>query len=120
MIQHGHLDVPIVGVAKAGWNLEQFQARARDSLAKHGGVDEAAFAKLVKRLRYVDGDYHDPATFVQLREALDGAARPLHYLAIPPSLFDVVAENLAKSGCAKTPASSSRSRSVETWLPPGS
>src|SRR5580700_9778097 len=88
LILHGHLDAPIVGVAKAGWDLSQLQARARDSLEKHGGVDEAAFARLVKQLRYVDGDYQDPATFVQLRQVLDGAARPVHYLAIPPSLFD--------------------------------
>ena len=73
LIQHGHLDVPVIGVAKAGWTLEQFQARARDSLDKHGGVDEAAFAKLLKLLRYVDGDYNDLETFKQLRQALDGA-----------------------------------------------
>ena len=102
LIQHGHLDMPIVGVAKAGWGLEQFQARARDSLEKHGGVDEAAFAKLVKLLRYVDGDYHDPATFAQLRAGPGwGESRPLHYLAIPPSLFGIVAEHLAASGCAQ-------------------
>jgi glucose-6-phosphate 1-dehydrogenase len=101
LIQHGHLDVPVIGVAKAGWTLEQFQARARDSLAKHGGVDEAAFARLLKRLRYVDGDYEDLKTFQQLRQALDGAGHPLHYLAIPPSLFGTVVENLAKSGCAE-------------------
>jgi glucose-6-phosphate 1-dehydrogenase len=100
LIQHGHLDVPIVGVAKAGWGLEQFQARARASLAAHGGVDEAAFGKLLKRLRYVDGDYHDPATFTQLRQAIDGATHPLHYLAIPPSLFGIVAQHLVQSGCA--------------------
>ena len=70
MIQHGHLDVPVIGVAKAGWTLEQLRARARDSLEKHGGVDEAAFAKLPEQLRYVDGDYNDPETFEQLREAL--------------------------------------------------
>ena len=101
LIQHGHLDVPIVGVAKAGWGLEQFQARARDSVEKHGGVDEAAFAQLLKRLRYVDGDYHDPATFTRLRLALEGAAHPLHYLAIPPSLFGIVAQHLANSDCAQ-------------------
>ena len=100
LIQHNHLDVPVVGVAKAGWTLEQFQARARDSLEQHGGVDQAAFAKLVKLLRYVDGDYNDLATFQQLRQTLENAARPLHYLAIPPSLFGTVVENLAKSGCA--------------------
>jgi glucose-6-phosphate 1-dehydrogenase len=101
LIQHGHLETPVVGVAKAGWNLEQFRARVRDSLAHHGGVDDAAFARLISRLRYVDGDYHDPATFSQLRQALDGASHPLHYLAIPPSLFSTVAENLAQSGCAQ-------------------
>ena len=101
LIQHNHLDVPVVGVAKAGWTLEQFQARARDSLEKHGGVDEAAFARLVKLMRYVDGDYNDLATFKQLRQSLEYAARPLHYLAIPPSLFGTVVEHLATSGSAK-------------------
>jgi glucose-6-phosphate 1-dehydrogenase len=100
LIQHGHLDVPVIGVAKAGWTLEQLRARARDSIEKHGGVDEDAFAKLVKLLGYVDGDYNDLETFTQLRQALDGARRPLHYLAIPPSMFSIVVENLAKAGCA--------------------
>ncbi|MFI5458376.1 MAG: glucose-6-phosphate dehydrogenase [Isosphaerales bacterium] len=101
LIQHGHLDAPIVGVAKAGWDLEQFRARARDSVEKHGGIDEAAFDKLIERLRYVDGDYHVSSTFDQLRQALGEAQRPLHYLAIPPSLFGIVAEHLAQSGCAQ-------------------
>jgi glucose-6-phosphate 1-dehydrogenase len=100
LIQHGHLDVPVIGVAKAGWTLEQLQARARDSIETHGTIDENAFAKLVKLLRYVDGDYNDLETFAQLRQALDGARRPLHYLAIPPSMFGIVVENLAKTGCA--------------------
>ena len=101
LIQHGHLDAPVVGVAKAGWSLEQLKARARDSLVKHGGLDEAAFAKLVARLKYVDGDYNDESTFTQLRQALGDSQRPLHYLAIPPSLFGTVAEHLASSGCAQ-------------------
>src|SRR5437667_1213252 len=63
MVRRGHLNVPIVGVAKSGWNLDQLKARVRDSLQRHGGVEDAAFAKLVSLLRYVDGDYHDPATF---------------------------------------------------------
>ena len=75
MIRRGTLDVPVIGVAKSGWTLEQLQARARDSLTRHGGgVDEAAFAKLVRLLRYVDGDYQDPATFDLLRKEL-GAPR---------------------------------------------
>src|SRR4029079_7030150 len=100
MAKRGRLDVPIVGVARAGWNLEQLKARARDSLENHGGVDEAAFARLCSLLRYVDGDYQDMATFAQLRQLLGNAQRPLHYLAIPPSLFATVAEALAGSGCS--------------------
>jgi glucose-6-phosphate 1-dehydrogenase len=100
LIKHDQLDVPIIGVAKSGWALEQFRERARDSLEKHGGVDERAFASLVNRLRYVDGDYNDPETFVKLREGLGAARRPVHYLAIPPSLFGPVVQHLAESGCA--------------------
>src|SRR5262249_390460 len=68
MIKRGHLDVPVVGVAKAGWNLEQLRARAKDSLETHGGVDPAAFEKLCSLLRYVDGDYQDAATFTALHD----------------------------------------------------
>ncbi len=101
MIQHGHLNVPVIGVAKAGWKLEQLRARARDSLEKHGGVDPAAFDRLCSLLRYVDGDYQDAATFTALRKDLGNAQRPAHYLAIPPLLFGLVVEQLGKSGCAK-------------------
>ncbi len=101
MITHGHLDVPVVGVAKAGWDLDRLKARARDSLETHGGVDETAFARLCSLLRYVDGDYADPATFQALREQLGPALRPAHYLAIPPKLFGLVVEQLGKAGCAK-------------------
>src|ERR1700747_603957 len=79
MGKRGHLDVPVIGVAKAGWNLDQLRARAKDSLEKHGGLDAAAFAKLSSLLRYVDGDYSDPATFVAVRQALGSAERPAHY-----------------------------------------
>src|SRR5215471_13837529 len=73
MLKRGHLDVPVIGVAKAGWNLQQLRARAHDSLEKHGGVDAAAFDKLSGLLRYVDGDYKDPATFQAIRDELKGA-----------------------------------------------
>jgi glucose-6-phosphate 1-dehydrogenase len=99
MVKRGNLIVPVVGVAKAGWNLEQLRARAKDSLEKHGGVDPAAFEKLCGLLRYVDGDYEDPGTFEALRKQLDGAQRPAHYLAIPPVLFETVVEHIAKSEC---------------------
>jgi len=100
MIKRGHLDVPVIGVAKAGWDLEQFRARAKDSLEKHGGIDKAAFDKLCGLLRYVDGDYQDPATFQAIGKALGSARRPAHYLAIPPVLFELVVEQLAKVGAA--------------------
>src|SRR5712692_9388804 len=101
MVKRGTLNVPVVGVAKAGWNLDQLKARARDSLEKHGGVDKAAFDKLCDFLRYVDGDYQDEATFQKLRKELGAAERPAHYLAIPPALFELVVEQLAKADCTK-------------------
>jgi glucose-6-phosphate 1-dehydrogenase len=100
MVKRGHLNVPVVGVAKAGWTLDQLKARAHDSLEKHGGVDPDAFEKLVSLLRYVDGDYQDPETFSALRKELKDAHRPAHYLAIPPVLFETVVEHLAKSNCS--------------------
>ena len=99
MTKRGHLNMPVIGVAKAGWNLDQLKARARDSLEKHGGLDPAAFEKLSNLLRYVDGDYKDPATFRAIRQELGSAQRPAHYLAIPPVLFELVVEQLAQSNC---------------------
>ncbi len=101
MTRRGRLNVPVIGVAKSGWTLEQFRERARSSLQEHGGLDEAVFAQLVERLRYVDGDYRDRKTFAELEQQLAGASRPLHYLAIPPSMFPVVIENLGRSGGAQ-------------------
>src|ERR1051326_758285 len=80
MIQRGNLKVPVIGVAKSGWNIDQFRDRAYDSIAQYGGgVDKEAFAKLVQLLQYIDGDYQDPKTFEQLHKALTGAASPQHY-----------------------------------------
>jgi glucose-6-phosphate 1-dehydrogenase len=101
MVKRGHLNVPVIGVARDGWNLDQFRARAKDSLEKHGGIDRPAFDKLCALLRYVSGDYIAPATFESIRKELGSAQRPAHYLAIPPVLFETVVEQLGKSGCAK-------------------
>jgi glucose-6-phosphate 1-dehydrogenase len=101
MIKRGTLSVPVIGVAKAGWNLDQLKARAKDSLEQHGGLDAGAWAKLSPLLRYVDGDYSDPATFVAVRKDLGEAKNPAHYLAIPPSMFEKVVEQLVQSGSAK-------------------
>ena len=100
MVGRGHLDVPVIGVAKAGWNLDQLKARARDSVEKHGSMEADAFGKLSALLQYIDGDYRDQSTYERLRQTLSDAQRPLHYLAIPPSMFEIVAEGLAKSSCA--------------------
>ena len=101
LIRRGNADMPIIGMARAGWSLDRLRDRARASLEHNGGLDADAFAKLSARLQYVGGDYQDPATYDRLRQALGGAARPLHYLAIPPSMFATVVQGLAKARCAK-------------------
>lgn len=100
MAARGTLNIPVVGVAKAGWNLDQLKARAKDSIDKHGVKDDAAWQKLSGLLRYVDGDYADSATFEALRHELGAARHPAHYLAIPPSMFKTVVEQLVESGNA--------------------
>jgi len=100
MIRHGHLDVPIIGVARRAQTADQLRTRVHDSLSQHGGVNKDAFAKLLSLLTYVSGDYGDPETYKKLKQALGAATHPLHYLAIPPSSFETVIEGLATSGCA--------------------
>src|SRR5215470_7581438 len=99
MVKRGSLNVPVIGVAKSGWTLEQLRARALESIEKHIGLDAAAFDTLSGLLRYVDGDYNDVATYQAIRKELGGAQRPAHYLAIPPALFGTVVEQLAAAGC---------------------
>ena len=98
LVRRGHLKIPVIGVAKAGWNLDQLRERARDSLKHHGGVDEAAFAELSGRLRYIDGDYQDSRTFDALADELRDVKQPLYYLAIPPTMFTVVVKHLGDHG----------------------
>jgi glucose-6-phosphate 1-dehydrogenase len=101
MLKRGHLNVPVIGVARSSWTTDQLRARARDSLESHGGVDPAAFDNLCGLLRYVRVDYNDGATFQGIRRELGSAQRPAYYLAIPPALFGFVVEQLAKTGCTK-------------------
>jgi glucose-6-phosphate 1-dehydrogenase len=101
LAKRGKLPGPVIGVAKAGWNLDQFKARAQDSVEKHGGVDPVGFPILLSKLRYVDGDYKDPQTFVNVRKELGAAKHPIHYLAIPPFLFGEVLNQLKVSGSAE-------------------
>jgi len=97
--KRGRLDVPVVGVAKSGGGREQLVERAKASVTEYGGLDPEAFPKLAALMRYVDGDYNDPATFAKIRSELKGAQRPAHYLAIPPSMFPIVVKNLAGASC---------------------
>src|ERR1700731_1688589 len=100
MVQRGHLNVPVIGLARAEGTDERLKERVRDSVQQQGGrVDQEVLAKLLKLLRYVGGDYQKPATFELLKKTLGSANRPAHYLAIPPSLFTNVVESLAKSNC---------------------
>jgi glucose-6-phosphate 1-dehydrogenase len=101
LARRGKLDFPVIGMARNGWNLEHLIERARASCTEYGGLDEQAFATLVSRLEYIDGDYSDPATFQRLRLKLGDARHPAHYLAIPPSMFPTVVTNLRTSGCAE-------------------
>src|SRR5215471_7121768 len=73
------LEIPIVGVARPPWTHAKLCERAKDSLQKHGSFVDAAFQKLARLLKYVDGDYGDPGTFQRLKQALGQAQRPLHY-----------------------------------------
>jgi glucose-6-phosphate 1-dehydrogenase len=101
LVKRGRLNVPVLGVARSGWTRDQLVERARESVSENGGVDADAFAKLASLLRYVDGDYNDQATFQRIRQELGDCGRPIHYLAIPPSMFPVVVEHLAEANCTK-------------------
>ena len=100
MVRAGELNAPIIGIARGDGSLDALRARARESLANNGGIDEDAFGKLSAQLRFVNGDYQEPSTYEHLRAALGPSTHPLHYLAIPPSMFGPVAQGLARAGCA--------------------
>ena len=100
MSRRGRLDVPVVCTSRQPSTVDQMRQRARESITAHGGLDREAFEHLSSKLRYVSGDYQQPATFTELRRVLGSAQHPLFYLAIPPNLFDDVVAGLAASGCA--------------------
>ena len=99
LAKRGRLDIPVIGVAKSGWNLDQLKQRAKDSVEHYGGLDPDGFQKLMNVLHYIDGDYSDPKTFQQVRQQLGKAQHPIHYLAIPPDLFPEVVKQLKSSSC---------------------
>jgi glucose-6-phosphate 1-dehydrogenase len=100
MVRRGGFHIPIIGMARAGWTLDKLKDRARDSIQQSGDFDDASFGKLAALLRYVDGDYADPQTFAKLKNAIGLAKSPIHYLAIPPSMFASVIQGLQQCGCA--------------------
>jgi glucose-6-phosphate 1-dehydrogenase len=100
MAKSGRLDVPVVCVAREQWDSDRLRERARESIERHGDFDAQSFDALAPRLSYVQGDYNDPGFYDRLRTTLGAAVAPLHYLAIPPSLFSVAAAGLGRSGCA--------------------
>jgi len=101
LVRRGRLAVPVVGVARAGWTRAQFLERVHASLeAFVPERDPAVVARFDALIGYVDGDYREAQTFEGLRRALGGAASPVHYLAIPPSMFPVVVTQLGAAGCA--------------------
>jgi glucose-6-phosphate 1-dehydrogenase len=101
LVRRGELDMPIIGMARAGWDVDKLRERARASIEHGGGIDGPTFDKLAGLLRYVDGDYSSPVTYQKLKEALGAARRPIHYLAIPPSMFGPVVQGLATCGAAQ-------------------
>jgi glucose-6-phosphate 1-dehydrogenase len=101
MVRRDGLNIPIILLARAGWTLEKLKERARESLKAAGEFDEACFDKMASLMRFADGDYSDPNTYSNLKKALGLAKRPIHYLAIPPSMFSSVVQGLAKSSCAQ-------------------
>ena len=103
MAKRGVLDVPVIGVASSAWTVEELIERARKSVGEHAKpIDEDAFAILAKAISYVQGDYRVADTYNHIRIALGDAKRPLHYLAIPPSLFGDVVKGLGDASCTAT------------------
>jgi glucose-6-phosphate 1-dehydrogenase len=100
LFRDGDLGMPVIGMARAGWSLDKLKARARESVEQGGDFDAACFEKFAAHLSLVGGDYAAPATFTQLKQALGSAVRPIHYLAIPPSMFGSVVQGLERSGSA--------------------
>ncbi len=101
MVKRGVLTVPVIGVAFPKWSLARLRTRVTDGIKRSGGIDnQRVLHRLLSLFRYVSGDYNDPGTFTAIKEALGGARRPAHYLAIPPSLFETVIRGLGAAGLA--------------------
>jgi glucose-6-phosphate 1-dehydrogenase len=112
------LDIPVIGVAKAGWTLDQLRARARDSVERYGGLERDAFSRLSRLMDYVDGDYGEAVTFQELRRKLGNAKHPTHYLAIPPAFFGTVPVHEYERGTWGLPQASALIEPDGGWFDP--
>jgi len=102
LARRGALTVPVIGVAASGWDVDGLRDYARAAITAAGGsVADRAWKRVERTLQYVDGDYRDAEVFAALRRALGSSRVPMHYLAIPPSLFETVVTELGRSGCAE-------------------
>ena len=101
MAKHGHLDMPVIAVAKSGWTLDQLRARAQESVERYSTSDSQASDTLMRSLQYIDGDYGDSSTFANLQSALGSSERPMHYLAVPPKVFGLVFEQIGRTGASR-------------------
>ena len=121
LVKRGVLDVPVIGVAKSGWGLEQFRDYATASLKlnKMDPTDPAA-VKMLSLLRYVDGDLGDDATYQAMSDQIGAGQQVLFYMEVPAQLFGRIAQGIATAGRARAPGSWWKSRSAPTWPPPGS
>jgi glucose-6-phosphate 1-dehydrogenase len=102
LVERGVLDMPVIGVAKSGWGLEQFRNYATASLQLNK-IDPAspAAVKMLGLLQYVDGDLDDPATYAAMSDKIGSGKRTLFYLEVPPPLFGRIAEGISKAGYAQ-------------------
>ena len=103
LVRDEGMDIPIIGVARSLDGIEGLRNRASESLTQNGQSDSKSRDKLLSLLRFVAGDYTDPMTFENLHAALGGAKNPLHYLAVPPDLFEAVACCIAKTRDSQHP-----------------
>lgn len=94
----GHLPATVIGVARREWDDREFVDFVRASIEEEGGEADEAFETLARSMSYVEGDYREGKTFDKLADALGSSARPLFYLAVPPSLFEGVVDNLGAAG----------------------
>ncbi len=105
LVERGVLDVPVIGVAKSGWGLDEFRHYAEESLRLNNIYPASpAATTMLGLLRYIDGDLDDEATYAAVAKEVGSAGRnhghPLFYLEVPPALFGRIAQGISAAGLA--------------------